>query len=156
MDGPDQQLVIDAGAPARATAVAIVAGALVLVGSALTRGGTAAGPDSPISPLWIAGFTLVLAGVLAWRAWTQVAVLDSEGLCSRNLSSTVRLPWSSVEELAVLRGTGVRSIEVRVRGLRRSVRLGAATRLTGEQSEHVQALLSAHPCAGALLRVDEP
>jgi hypothetical protein len=156
VDAPDQQLVIHASAPARVTAVAIMAAALVLVGSALTRGSTAADADSPIAPVWIAVLTLAVATVLARRAWTQVAVLDRDGIRTRNVTSTVRVPWQSVEELSVLRGTGVRAVEVQVRGLRRSVRLGAATRWSGPLAEAVTAQLRSHPRAGALLRVDEP
>jgi hypothetical protein len=54
----------------------------------------------------------------------------------------------------VLRRWGLVVVDVRVRGMRRRLRLGAATRFGGDEADLVLDVLRAHPAAGALLSDD--
>lgn len=138
-------------APARLLAVAVVAGAVALVLLGATRGAWERTPDDPIAPWIVAVVTLVGAAVLARRAWTQQVVIDDEGIVARNLTSTARLHWSTVEELRQVRRPGLVVLDVHLRGTRRRHRLGAATRWPGRPAEQVLDELGRHPWAAALL-----
>ena len=148
-------LRIDAGAPARLLGAAIPCVAVLLVAYGAARGAMAPSADSPVSPWIVAVLTLAGSILLSWRALAQEAVLDDEGLFSRNLTSTLRLHWSVVEELRCVRRAGMVAVEIHLCGSRRHLRLGAATRWQGLQADLVVAALAAHPRAGALLVHDE-
>jgi hypothetical protein len=139
------------GPPAWALAVLapLVAAALLLYRAA--GPGFARTADDPVSPWWVVGPTLVLAVWVSWRAVTQSATLDDEALRCRNLSSTFEVGWPDVEELEVVRRPGLVLVEIRFRTVRRSHRLGAATRFAGEEAEAVLDVIRAHPVAGGLL-----
>ena len=147
----DEPMVLLPAAPARVLAAVIPLAAVVLVTLGAARGAMDSGPDSPLSPWIIAVLTLAGAVALSWRALTQRAVLDDEGIVSRNLTSTVRLHWSTVEELRCVARPGVVLVEIHLRGTRRRLQLGAATRWAGHDADAVAAMLAAHPRAGALL-----
>lgn len=153
----DEELVrIEPAAPAWILAAAIPLGAagLVLVGA--SRGALERTAGDPVPPSWVAVATVIVALVFGWRAATQTATLDAHGLVSRNLTSTVRLDWSTVEELRVVRRPGLVMIEIHVRGTRRRLRLGPATRWQGAPASMIESTLAAHPQAGALLVRHEP
>lgn len=155
MPTDDEPLQIGPGGPALALAAAIPLIGVALIALGASRGAMDTSVDSPVSPWLVAVITLAGTVALSWRALTQTATLDGWGVVSRNLTSTVRAPWSSVEELRVVARPGVVMVEIHVLGLRRQQRLGAATRWSGEDAESTVARLAAHPCAGALLtRVD--
>ena len=105
---------------------------------------------------WIAAFTLVGSVLLAWRAVSQTASLDDDGLVLRNLSSTARVHWSAIDGLRVQRRLGVQTVDVQLRGSRRTLRIGAATRFEGPAAAAVLAALERHPDAAALLDDDPP
>ena len=147
----DDVLTLQPAAPARAVAVAAPAAALVLISVAATRGGMERTDADPVSPWVVAAITLLGALWLGWRAVTQSAVLDRDGLTSRNVAGTLRVGWSDVEELRVVARGGVSVVEVRVAGVRRWARIGAATRLAGEGADEVRRAIERHGTAGALL-----
>jgi hypothetical protein len=126
-------------------------GAIALIWFRTSQSGLASGPDDPVPPILIAAVTLVAALVLAWRALTQRAVLDDDGLHSRNLSVSYHVAWDRIERLDVVHRPGLQIIEVRILGLRRRHRLGAATRVPGDEAHAVLDALRAHPNAAALL-----
>jgi hypothetical protein len=95
--------------------------------------------------------TLGAVAVLAWRCVTQRAALDEDGLHCRNLTMSYHLEWERIERLHVVYRGGLQIVEVRVRGLRRHNRLGAATRFLGEEADAMLDSLRAHPQACALL-----
>ncbi len=155
MPTDDERLELFPGAPARVLGAAIPLAAVLLVSVGAARGAMSTGPDSPLSPWLVAVGTLAGAIVLSWRALTQTAVLDDEGLVSRNLTSTVRLHWSTIDELRCVHRPGVVVVEIHLRGSRRRLQLGAATRWSGHEADEVAAALAGHPRAGALLDRDE-
>jgi hypothetical protein len=132
----------------------LAAVALVAVGA--SRGAMAADAQSPVPPWFVAVLTVAGAVVLSWRALTQQATLDDEQLVCRNLTSTPRLHWSTIDELRCVRRGNLVVVEIHLRGVRRRLRLGAATRPSGPASDEVLDRLAAHPRAGALLVRDEP
>jgi hypothetical protein len=147
----DEPLHLFPAAPARVLAAAIPLAALLLVSIGAARGAMDPGADSPLSPWIVALATLAGAILLSWRALTQTAVLGDDGLVSRNLTSTVRANWSTVEELRCVPRPGLVTVEIHLRGTRRRLQLGAATRWAGHDADAVAAMLAAHPRAGALL-----
>lgn len=148
-------LSIPPAAPARLLAAVIPLVAVLLVVAGASRGAMERTADDPVSPWIIAVLTLAGAVLLSWRALTQHATLDDELLVSRNLTSTARLHWSTIEELRCVHRPGLVLVEIHLHGTRRRFRLGAATRWPGAGSEQVVQLLAAHPRAGALLVRDE-
>lgn len=155
MTEPSSVLHLEPGSPARATAVALPVAAVVLVAVGASRGALGADAQSPLPPWVVAVLTVMGAAALGWRALTQHATLDDELLVCRNLTSTLRLHWSTVEELRSVRRANLVVVEIHLHGVRRRLRLGAATRPAGPASDEVLALLAAHPRAGALLVRDE-
>ena len=145
-------VVLHAGPPAWLLAAVLPLGAIALIWFRTSRSGLSAGPDDPVPPVVVAVLTLVAALVLSWRALTQHAVLDGTGLHSRNLTVTYRLEWEKVERLDVVERPGLQIIEVRMHGMRRRHRLGAATRLGGDEAHAVLDALRAHHVARELLR----
>lgn len=131
-----------------AVAIPVVSVVLVLVG--WSRGN---GVDDPVGPGAIAVVTLLGGAVLAWRAATQHARLDDEALWCRNLTVSFAVEWERIEALHVVRRAPVMFIEIRVADLRRSHRLGAATRFSSDDAgvDEVLAALRSHPKAGSLL-----
>ncbi|MFN7148374.1 MAG: hypothetical protein ACK4V6_02725, partial [Microthrixaceae bacterium] len=125
--------------------------ALVLISVAASRGGLERTEADPVSPWVVAAITLLGAVWLGWRAVTQAAVFDRDGLRSRNVTGTLRVGWADVEELRVATRTGVSVVEARVVGVRRWARIGAATRFAGEGAEEVRRAIERHGAAGALL-----
>jgi hypothetical protein len=147
----DDVLTLQPAAPAWAVAVAAPVAALVLISVAATRGGMERTDADPVSPWVVAAVTLLGALWLGWRAVTQSAVLDRDGLTSRNVAGTLRVGWPDVEELRVVARGGVSVVEVRIVGVRRWARIGAATRLAGEGADEVRRAIERHGAAGALL-----
>ena len=129
--------------------------AVALIAYRAAGSGLSAGPDDPVSPLVVAAFTLVGALVVSFRALTQDASLGETSLRCRNVLSNFEVEWARVESLEVRRRLGLVIVEVRIRGLRRRHRLGAATRFAGHESEAVLDVLRAHPSAGMLL-IEDP
>jgi hypothetical protein len=152
----DPSLRIEPGGPARVLAVLLPIGAILLVAVGSARGAMARTAEDPLPPWFVAVLTVAGAAVLGRRAWTQRATLDRDGIVSRNLTSTVRLPWSTVESLHCLHRTGVLIVEIRLAGTRRRLRLGPATRWWGPEAERMIRDLESHPCAGALVERDGP
>lgn len=149
-------LRIGPGAPARWAAAAIPLAACALVTFGASRGAMEPGVDSPVSPWVVAVLTIVGSIVLSWRSLTQEAILDDEELVCRNLTSTVRLHWSAIEELRCMHRSSLLLVEIHLRGSRRRLRIGAATRPLGADADAVVALLAAHRRAGALLEREAP
>jgi hypothetical protein len=147
----DDVLTLQPAAPAWAIAVAAPAAALVLISLAAGRGGLERTEADPVSPWVVAVLTLLGAAWLGWRAVTQRAVLDGDGLWSRNVTGTLRVAWSDVEELRVVTRGGISVVEARVAGVRRWARIGAATRFAGDGADEVRGAIERHPAAGALL-----
>ncbi len=156
MPSADDPIQIRPGFPAVVLGVAIPAGAVLLVLLGASRGALERTAADPVPPSWVAVLTLVVAVVLGRRALTQRATLDLDGLVSRNLSSTVRLDWSTVEELRCVHRPGLVFVEIHVRGSRRRLRLGPASRFAGAEAQAMESVLAAHPRAGALLVRDQP
>lgn len=103
----------------------------------------------------MAVLTMMAVVLLSWRSLTQRAALDEHGLHCRNLTMSYHLEWERIERLQLVHRGGLQIVEVRVRGLRRYNRLGAATRFSGEEAEAVLDSLRAHPQACALLEVPQ-
>ena len=156
MPSDDEPQRIEAAAPAWILAAAIPLGAVALVLIGAGRGALERTAGDPVPPSWVAVATIVGSLVFGWRAATQTATLDANGLVSRNLTSTVRLDWAVVEELRAVRRPGLVMIEIHLRGTRRRLRLGPATRWEGAPASAVRSTLAAHPQAGALLVGLEP
>ncbi len=150
-DDDDEVLTLHPAAPAWAVAVAAPAAALVLISVAAARNGLERTDADPVSPWIVAVITVLGASWLGWRAVTQGAVLDRDGLRSRNVTGTLRAGWPDVEELRVVTRGGLSFVEARVVGVRRWARIGAATRFAGEGAEEVRRALERHGEAGALL-----
>jgi len=140
------------GPPAWALAAAVPLVAIGLIWFRTSQSGLSSGPDDPVPPVLVAGLTVLAAVALAWRSLTQSAVLDRHGLHCRNLSVSFHVEWDRVERLDVVHRAGLQFVEVRVQGLRRRHRLGAATRFHGEEAEAVLDALRADPHAAVLLR----
>lgn len=144
-------VVIHPGPPAWVLAALLPLGAIALIWFRTAQSGLGSGPDDPAPPILIAAVTLLAVVVLAWRALTQRAVLDTHGLHSRNLTVTFHIEWDRIERLEVVHRPGLQIIEVRILGLRRRHRLGAATRLPGDEAVAVLDALRAHHAAALLL-----
>jgi hypothetical protein len=151
----DEPLRIEPASPAWILAAAIPLGAVALVLIGASRGALDRTTGDPVPPSWVAVLTIVVALFFGWRAATQTATLDANGLVSRNLTSTVRLDWALVEELRAVRRPGLVMIEIRLHGTRRRLRLGPATRWEGAAATAVMSALAAQPQAGALLVAHE-
>jgi hypothetical protein len=148
---PGPAVVLHPGPPAWALAALLPSAAIALIWFRTAQSGLSAGPDDPAPPLLIAAITLIAALVLGWRALTQRAVLDDSGLHSRNLTVTYHLEWERIERLDIVHRPGLQIIEVRIHGLRRRHRLGAATRVAGDEADVVLDAVRAHPVAAKLL-----
>ena len=149
-------MVLHPGPPAWVLAAVLPLGAIALIWFRTSRSGLSSGPDDPAPPILIAAITLIAVLVLAWRSLTQRAELDDVGLTSRNLSVTFHLEWQRIERLDVVHRPGLVIIEIRMTGVRRRHRLGAATRFPGDESRAVLDALRAHPVASALLEDTRP
>jgi hypothetical protein len=143
--------VVRPGPPAWLLAVLVPVAAVVVV---LWRG-LERGPGEPAPPWVVAVLTVVLALGVAWRAVTQFVALGPDRLTCRNVLVSFEVPWERVEALDVERKAGVVLVAVRVQHLRRTHRLGAATRFAGHEAEAVLDRLRAHPVARRLL-VEDP
>jgi hypothetical protein len=159
-DGPTADappgMTLRPGPPAWATAVVAPLVAVALVAYRAWGPGLARTADDPVSP-WVLAVLTVAVGVgLSYRALTQRAVLGQDDLHCRNLLTTFTVGWDQLDRLEVVRRWGLVVIDVHVRGMRRRHRLGAATRVGGEESDVVLDVLRAHPLAGALLGDDGP
>lgn len=148
------RLVLRGGPPAWATAAAVPVVALALIANRLGGDGMRQQVGEPLPPWVVALGTVVLAAIVTWRAATTRAELDGSTLRCRNLLVAFDVAWADVEELRVQRRAGLVVVDVRVRNLRRTHRLGAATRFGGAEADEVLRLLAAHPQAGPLL--DDP
>lgn len=149
--GPGPSVVLHPGPPAWVLAAMLPLLAIALIWFRTAQSGLGSGPDDPAPPVLIAAVTLIGVLGLAWRSLTQRAVLDEDGLHSRNLSVTYHVEWERIERLDIVHRPGLQIIEVRIHGLRRRHRLGAATRLPGEEAHAVLDALRAHPRAAELL-----
>ncbi len=142
------------GAPARALSVAAPVVAIGLVAWRAARDGLASGPDDPASPWIIAIVTIVFGCWLGWRALRQWTELRPHDLRCRNLVTSFAVDWDRVESLVVLRRGPVTAVDVRIRGHRRRLRVGAATRFGGHSADAVLDMFRAHPEARRLLLDD--
>ena len=148
---PEPVLVLRGGPPAWVTAVVVPVGALALIANRLGGDGMRQQVGEPLPPWVVAVGTVALAAIVAWRAITTRAEVSSHALRCRNLLAGFEVAWADVEHLRVIRRVGIVAVDVRVRNLRRTLRLGAATRFSGAASDEVVALLRSHPQAGRLL-----
>ena len=144
-------VVLRGGPPAWITAVAAPIVALALIANRLGGDGMRQQVGEPLPPWVVAVGTVVLAAILSWRAATTRAELGATTLGCRNLLVGFEVDWADVEELRVRRRAGLVVVDVGVRNLRRTHRLGAATRFGGADADEVLRLLAAHPGAGPLL-----
>lgn len=144
-------IVLRPGPPAWATAVLAPVVAVALVAYRTVGSGLARTADDPVPPWILAVLTVAVGCALAWRSLTQRAALGPDALHSRNLTTSFSVDWDRIDHLDVLRRWGLVVIDVRIRGMRRRLRLGAATRFGGDESELVLDVLRAHPAAAALL-----
>lgn len=144
-------IVLNPAAPARVVAAVAPLAAIGLVAFRALGAGLASGPDDPASPWLVAVVTIALGCWLGWRARTQRAELRPEVLRCRNLTTTFELGWERAEAVVVSRRGPITVFDVRVRGLRRRLRIGAATRLSGSGADVVIDMIRAHPVAGDLL-----
>jgi hypothetical protein len=151
----EPSIEITPGVPAWLLALAAPAGAIGLIWYRAAGSGLSAGPDDPIPPVIVAIVTVVVALVVSWRSLSQRARLSPTSLVCRNVLVTYDVPWEAVEALDVVHRPGLVVIDVRIRGLRRRHRLGAATRAPGGDADAVLDLVSAHPVAAGLLRDPE-
>jgi len=142
---------ITPGPPGFLAALAVAVIATALIASRAASSGLSSGPDDPIPPLVVAAVTVVLALILSWRCLTQRALLDVDALRCRNTLVTFEVPWDKVERLDIVHRVGIVVIDVRILGLRRRHRVGAATRFSGAEAEAMLDMLRAHPVAAALL-----
>ncbi len=142
---------MSAGPPAWVLAAVLPVAAVGLIWFRSADSGLSSTPSDPVSPLIMAVVTLVAVSVLAWRCVTQRAALDEDGLHCRNLTMSYHLEWERIERLQLVYRGGLQTVEVRVHGLRRHNRLGAATRFLGDEADAVLDSLRAHPQACALL-----
>ncbi len=152
--GRDGVIDIGPGAPARVVAVAAPLVAIGLVAWRAARDGLASGPDDPVSPWIIAVLTIAAGCWLGWRAQRQWAELRPHELRCRNLVTSFAVDWDRVESLVVLRRGPVVAVDIRMRGHRRRLRIGAATRFSGDAADAVLDMLRAHPDARRLLLDD--
>jgi hypothetical protein len=139
------------GTPALVLAAVTPTGGVALVVLRATTSGLATTPDDPVPPWVVAVATVLAALAIAWRALTQRAELRDDRLVCRNTLSTFEVPWDRVDRLTRRTRAGLVTVDVEVSGLRRRLRLGAATRFAGEGADAVADVLRAHPVAGALL-----
>ncbi len=150
----DGVIALVPGAPARVTAVAAPIVAVALVAWRAVQDGLRAASDDPVSPWVIAVVTVAVGAWLGWRALTQWTELRRNELRCRNLVSRFAVDWDRVESLVVVRRGPVVAIDVRIRGHRRRLRLGAATRFRGDTADAVLDMFRAHPDARRLLLDD--
>lgn len=149
-------IVVRSGAPARLAGVLVPLIAVGLVVARLVASGLSSGPDDPASPWIVAVLTVVVGCVLGWRALSQRAELRPDVLACRNVIGSFAVDWERVESIAVLRRGPLVVFDVRVRGLRRRLRIGAATRYAGVAADAVLDMLRAHPSARTRLVSDGP
>lgn len=149
MTGP--QLTFRANRPAQLLAVLAPALAVALVMLAARRGGLSGAESDPVAPWVVAVCTVLGASFLSWRALRQVATLCADGVASRNVAGSFRASWNQVEEIRVLHRGPLVLVELRLSGLQRWSRLGAATRFAGHDAEEMVDALSAHPEVAARL-----
>ncbi len=147
----DGVIAVVPGLPARVAAVAAPIIAVVLVAWRAMQDGLRSAPDDPVSPWVIALLTIAAGAWLGWRALTQWTELRRNELCCRNLVSRFAVDWDRVESLVVARRGPIVAIDVRIRGHRRRLRLGAATRFSGDAADAVLDMFRAHPDARRLL-----
>ena len=144
------------GLPGRLLAAVVPVVAFGLVAASARRGGLDA-TDGDVVPPWVlAVATLAGAVVLSWRAATQRAVLDAAGLRCRNLLVSFEADWDLVEVLRVERRGPFVTVDLVLANLRRSHRIGAATRLAGPSAAQVLGLIRQVPAASARLGDPEP
>lgn len=148
--------MIKPGGPARALASALPLGAVALVIVGASRGGFVVTPDDPLAPAFVAVLAIAGSLLLAWRAVTQIVVIDDDGIVARNVTATIRMHWTTIEELRQVSRPGAVMIDAHLRGSRRRLHLGAATRWNEEQAARVLGAIRAHPVAGALVSVERP
>ncbi len=151
---PGEEIRIDPAGPAKLLAAVLPLTAVVLVAVGALRGGMEQSADEPVAPWVVAVITVGGALILAWRALTQMVLLGDDHVVIRNMSSTARLHWSTVEELRFVSRPGLRTVEVLLRGTRRRHRMGAASRWSGHGADEVADQLAAHPVAGELFTVE--
>ena len=142
---------IGPGPPGYALAVAAPVVAIALVAYRASTSGLWSGPDDPVPPLLIAVITIGVGLAIGWRSLTQRARLGWDHLRCRNALVTFEVAWDDIERLDVVHRPWVVIVEVRIRGLRRRHRIGAATRLVGHEADAVLDMLRAHPVAASLM-----
>lgn len=152
--GRDGVIDIGTGAPARVVTLAAPLVAIGLVAWRAARDGLASGPDDPASPWIIAVLTIAAGCWLGWRAQRQWAELRRHDLRCRNLVTSFAVDWDRVESLVVVRRGPLVVIDIRIRGHRRRLRVGAATRFSGDAADAVVDMFRAHPEARRLLLDD--
>ena len=146
-------IVVRPGTPARLLSILVPVAAIALVVLRAATTGLSSGPDDPASPWIVEVVTVALGFWLGWRATRQVAELRPDELRCRNVAASYAVDWDRVESLVVLRRGPVTVLDLRVRGLRRRLRVGAATRISAEEAEAVLDMFRAHPVAGGLLEL---
>lgn len=144
--GPEA-VVVRAGPPARALAAAAPLIALGLVLWSASRGGLDRTAADVVPPWVLAVVTLVAAGVVSWRAATQRAELTADGVRCRNLLVSFEADWELVERLRVDRRGPLVTVDLVFANLRRTHRVGAATRFGGVSSGGVLEALGRIPAA---------
>ena len=149
MTGP--QLTLRANRPAQLLAVLAPVLAVALVAFGGVSGGLSGADSEPVAPWVVAVCTVLGASLLSWRALRQVAEVGPEGVASRNVAGSFRASWNQVEEIRVLHRGPLVLVELRLSGLQRWSRLGAATRFAGHDADEVVATLSAQPEVAARL-----
>jgi hypothetical protein len=145
------QLTFRADRPAQLLAVLAPALAGALVVFAARRGGLSGAESEPVAPWVVAVCTVMGASWLSLRSLRQVAALGPDGVAGRNVAGSFRASWSQVEEIRVLHRGPLVLVELRLSGLQRWTRLGAATRFAGHDAEEMEQALSAHPEVAARL-----
>ena len=131
--------------------------AVALVGFRMATEGLAAGTEDPVSPVVLAVATVVAGLVLGWRAATQRAEFDDDGIRCRNLVVGFSVDWDLVESVVVHRRGPVQLVELHLTHLRRHHRVGAATRFVGgDDADRVLATLASLPLVADRLVVDDP
>ncbi|MBU6216113.1 MAG: hypothetical protein KGR17_05870, partial [Acidobacteria bacterium] len=109
-----ESLTLRSGAPGLALAVIAPLAAVALVGFRVATEGLAAGPEDPVPPVVLAGVTIVAGLVLGWRAASQRADLDPNGIRCRNLVVGFEVDWDLVDSVVVHRRGPVQLVELHV------------------------------------------
>lgn len=144
-------IVVRSGSPARVLAVLAPAIAVGLVVGRALLSGLSSRPEDPVSPWIVAVVTIAVGFWLGWRAPSQRAELRPDELRSRNLTTTFSVEWDRIEAILVERRGPLSVVDIRAVGMRRRLRIGAATRFTGDGPEVVLDMFRAHPMASDLL-----